>query len=126
MYGRQEKISITYNFLLQLLQFTPSLATALAFPHRSSVVACISFKNKLNLLTNYVSENMSQICQHTLGKFGVHISMAPMVRRTGYFTDDKFVMCSDGAILLSRAKNSGRQCHFKIWLDVTNKNFFPA
>jgi hypothetical protein len=64
--------------------------------------------------------------QPTLGKFGVHISMAPMVRRTAYFTDDKFVMCSEAAILLSRAKNSGRQCHSKIWLDCHKQKFFPC
>jgi hypothetical protein len=35
--GDKEKISITYSFLLQLLQVSPSLATALAF---SASVKC--------------------------------------------------------------------------------------
>jgi hypothetical protein len=29
-------------------------------------------------------------------------------------------------IILSRAKNSGRQCHFKIWLDCHKLKIFPC
>jgi hypothetical protein len=29
-------------------------------------------------------------------------------------------------IVLSRAKNSGRQCHFKIWLDCHKLKIFPS
>jgi hypothetical protein len=29
-------------------------------------------------------------------------------------------------VLLSRAKNSGRQCHFKIWLDCHKLKIFPC
>jgi hypothetical protein len=33
---------------------------------------------------------------------------------------------SVSGIVLSRAKNSGRQCHFKIWLDCHKLNIFPC
>jgi hypothetical protein len=38
-------------------------------------------------------------------------------------SDDQSILA---AIVLSRAKNSGRQCHFKIWLDCHKLKKFPV
>jgi hypothetical protein len=52
--GDKKRFLLPITFYCNYYKFPRVWLQPSLFPHRSSVVACISFKNKLNLRTNYV------------------------------------------------------------------------
>jgi hypothetical protein len=73
-------------------------------------------------------ENGWNYLPHNLNFFGVLAIVFGMLVATPYvFRTFVFNVLFDvDHILLSRAKNSGRQCHFKVWLDCHKLKKIPA